>query len=98
MTIIQLKSKLKALKPELHDRFGVSEIGVFGSYVRQEENSESDIDVLVEFEQGSKVTLFTLMDLEEYLTNVFAKKVDVVMKKGLKPIIGRQILREVEFI
>ena len=50
MTLTDIKNKLPGLKPELHERFGVSEIGVFGSWVRGEQKETSDIDVLVDFD------------------------------------------------
>ena len=68
-------------------------IGVFGSYVRGEQKRESDIDVLVEFEEP--VGLFEFMDLEAYLTGLLDVKVDLVSKKALKPHIGQHILEEV---
>ena len=68
-------------------------IGVFGSYVRGEQKRQSDVDVLVEFEEP--VGLFEFMDLEMYLTDLLGVKVDLVSKKALKPHIGERILKEV---
>jgi predicted nucleotidyltransferase len=98
MNLTQLKSQLTQLKPELYERFGVNELGVFGSFVRHEERPDSDIDVLVSFDPERKVTLFTLMDLQEFLTETFGRKADIAIKKSLKPFIGKQILSEVEYV
>ncbi|UCE17575.1 MAG: nucleotidyltransferase family protein [Gemmatimonadota bacterium] len=85
--------KLDALKPELKARFNVREIGLFGSFVREEEMETSDIDILVEFEKP--IGFFKFMELEEYLELQLKRKVDLVSKKALKPFIGQYILEEV---
>jgi predicted nucleotidyltransferase len=80
----------------LRKRFKVKTIGVFGSYVRGEQKRQSDVDLLVEFEEP--VGLFEFMDLEMYLTDLLGVKVDLVSKKALKPHIGERILKEVTMI
>ena len=95
-TIKEITSTLETLKPTLKERFKVKTIGVFGSYVRGEQKKQSDIDVLVEFEEP--VGLFEFMDLEIYLSEVLGVKVDLVSKKALKPHIGKRILEEVVMI
>lgn len=92
-TIKEITSTLETLKPTLRERFKVKTIGVFGSYVRGEQKQQSDVDVLVEFEEP--VGLFEFMDLEMYLTDLLDVKVDLVSKKALKPHIGKRILEEV---
>jgi hypothetical protein len=88
-----IKRTLLQHKTELRDRFKVKNIGVFGSYVRGEQNRQSDVDLLVEFEQP--IGLFEFMDLEMYLSSLLGVKVDLVSKKALKPHIGAYILKEV---
>jgi predicted nucleotidyltransferase len=88
--------ELKNHKLEIEKDFNVKEIGVFGSYVRGEESSDSDIDILVDFEKP--IDLFRFLDLEEKLSELFNKKVDLVSKKSLKPFIGEQILKEVQYL
>ena len=78
---------------ELRERYGVKEIGIFGSFVRGEEREDSDIDILVEFEKP--IGFFKFLELEEYLSNLIGRKVDLVSKKALKPHIGKHILEEV---
>jgi len=91
-----IKRILLQHKTELKKRFRVKTIGVFGSYVRGEQKRQSDVDVLVEFEEP--VGLFEFMDLEMYLTGLLGVKVDLVSKKALKPHIGERILKEVAMI
>ncbi len=86
-------SKLKELLPLLADRYKVQELGVFGSYVRQEQREDSDLDILVTFSETPGLLKF--IELENYLSDVFGVKVDLVIKDALKPTIGTQILKEV---
>ncbi|MEO6759201.1 MAG: nucleotidyltransferase family protein [Saprospiraceae bacterium] len=96
MTLKDIKRTITELKPELHQRFGVSEIGVFGSFVRGEERAGSDIDVLVDFDR--QVDLFDIMELQWYLEEIFRYKVDVAPRDSLRKYIGQQILSEVEYL
>lgn len=94
--IEEIKEILNAHKEELKERFGVKEIGIFGSYVKGTQKDISDLDILVEFE--SPIDFFTFLELEEFLTELLEVKVDLVMKKALKPEIGKHILREVLYV
>lgn len=96
MTLPEIKARLAALKPQLHERFGVAEIGVFGSYVRGEQRRGSDLDLLISFDRT--ITLFGLFDLQEFLKKKMRRRVDVVLKNGLKEHIAQQILSEVQFV
>lgn len=81
------------LKPSIKERYKVKTIGIFGSYVKGEEKEESDLDILVEFEDP--VSLLRFVELENYLSDSLGVKVDLVMKDALKPRIGKRILEEV---
>lgn len=85
---------LKSLLPELRDRYGVISLGVFGSYVRGEQTPDSDLDLLVEFDQRP-LTLLQFIALEYELSDRLQIKVDLVEKSVLKPTIGKRILQEV---
>ena len=87
---------IKKCKPELASRYGVSELGLFGSYVRLQENESSDIDILVSFSRD--VDLFDFVDLRELLEKKLNAKVDLVMVSALKPAIGKRILQTVEYV
>lgn len=89
----KIKEILTKHKEELREKYKVKEIGIFGSYVRKEANTKSDIDILVEFEDV--IDFFGFLELEEYLSKILKIKVDLVMKKVLKPAIGESIMKEV---
>lgn len=91
--VITIKKILSSHKEEMMKQFRVSEIGVFGSYVRKEEGVKSDIDILVDFEETP--SLFEFLELRDYLSKLLGNTVDLVMKKALRPNIGRHILKEV---
>ena len=76
--------------------FGVKRIGLFGSFVRGEQNPDSDIDLLVEFEIGRK-TFDNFMELSFFLEEVLQNKVELVTVESLSPYIGPHILKEVEY-
>lgn len=88
----RIKAILIEQKPLLAERFNVRGIGIFGSFVREEQADASDIDILVEFSEP--IGFFTFIDLEDHLSEVLGIKVDLVSKKALKPRIGKNILRE----
>jgi predicted nucleotidyltransferase len=77
-------------------RFGVKRCGIFGSFVRDEEREQSDVDILVEFDPERK-TFDNFMNLASYLEGLFGRRVDLVTKESLSPHIGPHILREVEY-
>jgi len=78
--------------------FGISKIGLFGSYARQEQNKNSDIDILIDFEEG-KETFDNFMAACALLDALFKEhKVEVVTAKGLSPYIGPHILNSVEYV
>ncbi len=89
----EVLSTLAALKGEVREKYGVAQLGLFGSIVRSEGAPESDIDVLVEF--ARPIGFFRFLELEDYLTERLGCKVDLVSRKALKPRIGARILEEV---
>jgi hypothetical protein len=89
----EIERIIKIHKPLLKEKYQVKQIGIFGSYVRGEQDKTSDLDVLVEFDK--RVGFFKFLELEEYLQQLLHIKVDLVSKKALKPRIGQFILQEV---
>ncbi len=79
------------------EKYAVNEIGIFGSYSRGEERLGSDLDILVTFKDGSRISLDLVIDLKQYLESIFHKKVDLVQKDALKSIIRGNILNEVKY-
>lgn len=84
---------LRQRMPELKERYNVTSLGVFGSYVHNKQTTRSDLDLLVEFAEPPD--LFEFMDLEEHLAKLLGVKVELVSRKALKGNIGDRILREV---
>lgn len=95
MTSHDIAEKLKEIKPYLADKFNVREVGYFGSFARGDYGANSDIDILVEFSTTPGWEFFML---EEYLENVFNRKVDLVTKAALRAELKEQILQSVQYI
>ena len=89
-------SLLRQHEPEIKKRFGIATIGIFGSYIRGEERTESDVDVLVTFRRGKK-TFDNYMNCKFYLEDLFGRKVDLVMKSVIKKRLKPSILGEVVY-
>jgi hypothetical protein len=94
----EIKEILNADMAYLSREYGVERIGLFGSYVRNEQRPDSDIDLLVEFDSTRSIGLFRFVHLKNYLSDLLGTKVDLVTPAALKPVIGEQILSEVEYI
>jgi predicted nucleotidyltransferase len=86
---------LKGTKETLYGQYGVLDIAVFGSYVRNEHKGKSDIDIFVELKPRFR-TFDNFMDLNFYLQKLTSKKVDLVIKNSirreLKPTIFKEAL------
>lgn len=93
----------KAIMQELEENkeaikeFGVKRIGLFGSYLRGEQKKTSDIDILVEFEEGKK-TFDNYMGLKFFLEELFGCKVDLVIFDAIKPYLKQYILGSVKYV
>lgn len=93
----EILSKLKSYKKSFSD-FGITTIGLFGSYIRNEQTVDSDIDILVDF-SSQKETYDNLIATYDFLEEIFeGTKVELVTKKGLSRHIGPQILNEVIYV
>ena len=93
LSLEEIQQKLRHKMPELAKLYRVKYLGVFGSYVRGEAGKTSDLDLLVDFEEAP--TLVEYIRMERLLSEELGIKVDLVMKKTLKPHIGKRILDEV---
>lgn len=72
--------------PCIRETYGVAEIGIFGSVSRGEDTAESDIDILYTFQPG-KATLANLTGLHDHLEQTFGRKIDLVSRKWISPIL-----------
>ena len=91
-----IPTRLARLKPRLERGYPISELGIFGSYARGEQHSDSDLDVLVAFEEP--VTLFDLVRLENELTDELGVEVDLVTKDSLKPRIESRVTEDLVYV
>ena len=90
-------STIRSHKSELL-KIGVQDIGLFGSYVRDEQSSKSDIDILIDFEP-KKESFDNLMAAYDYFEMLFTnEKIELVTKNSLSPYIGPKILNEVVYV
>jgi len=96
-TVAEITGILKKHEKELKMRYGVKRVGVFGSYTTGKAKEESDLDILVEFEQDADIGLLKFVEMENYLSDLLGIKVDLVEKLALKPMIGKRILKEVVY-
>ena len=79
-------------------RLGIREIGLFGSYLRNEQTEKSDIDILIDFDP-LKETYDNYLAVYDLIEDLFkGQKVEVVTRNGLSPFIGPKILNEVEYV
>jgi predicted nucleotidyltransferase len=88
----EIKSLLNEHREILKERFRVSEISIFGSYARGQQTSDSDVDILIGYEQAP--TLWMIAELKEYLSELLGIRVDVVTRQGLKSRIRERVLAE----
>lgn len=91
-TMDDVKKIISRQMVNLHRLYGVKQLEIFGSYARGEQREDSDIDVLVEFDQP--VSLLEVTGLEQYLSEKLEIRVDVVLKRSVRPELRDIILDE----
>jgi predicted nucleotidyltransferase len=87
-----------SLLAEVCRRYGVKELSLFGSAVRGEMGPESDLDIMVEFEPGVRTGLIKFESLAEELESLAGRRIDLVTKRGLKPWVRPQALKDARVI
>ncbi|MBS4029242.1 MAG: nucleotidyltransferase family protein [Ignavibacteriales bacterium] len=92
-SLSEITSFLQLHKEEIREKFKVKEIGVFGSFVKGKQQSNSDIDFLVEFEQGKK-TFDNLMELKFFLEDNLHNEIDLVLKSAVRRELRNRIFSE----
>lgn len=93
------KNTIKRLLDSNQKKFrtlGIKRIGLFGSYIRGEENRGSDIDLLVEFFEGEK-TFDRFIELSFFLEKLFNHRIELVTPEGMSPYIAPYIMKEIEY-
>jgi len=91
-TIEEIRQILHNSKDYFEEKFFVEKFLLFGSYAKNQQTSDSDIDLLVSFTQP--VDMFDFIDLQDYLTKLFNKKIDLGTSNSLKKFIKDKILKE----
>lgn len=97
---IQTKDDILSGIQENRDKIrnlGAKKIGVFGSFIRGEQNDESDVDLLVEFEEGQK-TFDNFMRMSFLLEEILQRPVELVTAESLSPYIRPYVVKEVEYV
>jgi predicted nucleotidyltransferase len=93
-TLEEITCELRGMLPGLRERYPISYLGVFGSWAREEQRPGSDLDLLVDFD--GPIDLFAYARLQREIADRIGVPVDLVHRPGLKPAIGRNVLREVQ--
>lgn len=96
-SLTEITRTIQNALPELRQQYGVRDLWLFGSYVRAEQDGESDLDILVTFD-NPHLTLLEFIQLEYELSDLLGVKVDLVERDTLKPDIGKRILAEAKAI
>ena len=94
--ITLIKDTFNKERKFLKNTYHVKKLGLFGSVARGDNTEVSDIDVLVTFSRP--VGMFTFIELEDYLSKVLGKRVDLVTNKALKSAIKDNVLQEVIYV
>lgn len=91
----QIKSILASHKAEVFEKFRIKNMAIFGSYARNEQKVDSDLDILVEFKSPVGIEF---IDLANYLESVLKINVDLVSRKGIKPRYYNEIKSDLEYV
>ncbi len=92
----QVKKTLTEHREYLREKYGITEIGIFGSYVRGEQKRKSDIDILVRFNKA--VGFFEWIEAEDYIAGLLKTKVDLVPEEDIRRELKEIILKEVVYL
>lgn len=96
LSLDEIRQSLSTQKSILQKKYKINRLGIFGSYVRGEQKQESDLDVLIDYEEVP--SLITLIEIENHLSELLGVKVDLVTRKGIKPQLRSYILEEVVYL
>ncbi len=87
-----IKTTIMTLKDNLKQKYHIKNISLFGSYAREEQREDSDVDLLVDFDITPD--LLTFIEIEEFLSDKLGKNVDLIPARKLKKSLQNQILNE----
>ncbi len=92
-TVEEMTGLIQRVLPPLRHQYGVRDLWLFGSYIRAEQGAESDLDILVAFD-NPHLSLIEFIQLEQELSQLLGVRVDLIERDTLKPDIGKRILQE----
>jgi predicted nucleotidyltransferase len=88
----EIKNRILSVKESLKNIYHIKNISLFGSYARDEQREDSDIDLLVDFEETPD--LLTFIEIEEFLSQKLGKKVDLIPARKVKKSLRKDIFNE----
>ncbi len=89
---------LQSNKIYMQKHYFLTKVGLFGSFARNEQTARSDVDLLIEIEQGTKHVHDLKISLSKYLTQAFGRDVDIAREKYLKPYAKNEILKDTVYV
>lgn len=92
----EMLDTLRGMRHELAERYHVKSIGIFGSYSKKHQIEESDLDLVVEFDQP--IGMMAFVHLKNLIADRLDIKVDLVTPDGLHPLIRDQVMHEVVYV
>lgn len=95
-SLVEIQTILLDLKSRLQDYYRVATLGIFGSYARNEQHQNSDVDILIDYVKAP--SLIKVIELRDYLSDRLNIKVDVVTVNGLRADIKEQVLSDVIYL
>lgn len=98
--MVQSKEDIISIIGENKDKigsFGIKKLGIFGSFVRQQQCTESDVDLLAEFEKDSK-TFDNFIHACFFLEDLLERPVELVTIESLSPYLKPYIMEEIEYV
>jgi predicted nucleotidyltransferase len=94
--ISEILDQLRGMRSELSERYHVRSIGVFGSYSQKHQTEQSDLDLVVEFDQP--IGMMAFVHLKNLISDRLSIRVDLVTPEGLHPLIRDQVMHEVVYV
>ena len=96
-SIEEVVAYLKNNKGFFYERFGITRMGVFGSFARGEQTFSSDIDMVVEIEKSRK-NIHSFLEIKRFLEKELARKIDLGFEHSLKPIVREKIKGQIIYV
>jgi uncharacterized protein len=94
----QIISFIAKNKDLFRNKFHITKIGIFGSFARGEQNKESDLDLIVEFEDDTQNLYDLKLDIKEFFRSELGIEIDICREKYIKPRIKKEILKETVYV